>query len=259
MTEIINSGFMTLGFALAVVMVAAYLHGLLGLGFVTVAMPLLVLILDLRTAMVVTVPAALTLSAKLAFFGGPARGGLSTHWYMPIFMALGAFSGAWIFQHADQRVLLAIIAGALTLFLSVDYLKKAHVHLPKAWIHPAAMVFGFLAGNTETSVNMGAPFLLIFCLLAGLSPLVVVQTINACFFTGKVIHFFTLSVGGPGFAAVQITEWLPGILLAPLCIWICQFGVNLRHRTDVETYRRWLKIFLKIMTLLVIGKIFLVS
>ena len=241
--------------ALVIVPVAAYLHGLLGLGFVTVAMPLLVLVIDLRTTMVLTVPAALVLSFQLTFFGGNLKQSIGRHWYLPIAMACGAVSGAWIFQHAEPRLLLMVIAGAIMLFLSVDILRKAHVQIPSMWIHPVAIVFGFLAGNTETAVNMGAPFLLIFCLIAGLSPLAMVQSINLCFFTGKVIHFITLSIGGPHVSAVSPMEWLPGVLIAPLCIALCRMGARRRERTDVETYRRWLKNFLKVMVVLVIGKV----
>jgi hypothetical protein len=121
------------------------------------------------------------------------------------------------------------------------------------------MLFAFLAGNTETSVNMGAPFLLIFCLLAGFSPMTVVQLINLCFFTGKTIHFTTLTIGGAQVAPVLPIEWLPGLLIAPLCIWLCHQGAKRRATTDVETYRGWLKKFLKIMVVLVIGKVVLVA
>lgn len=243
--------------ALAIIPCAAYLHGLLGLGFVTVAMPLLVMVFDVRTAMVFTVPAALLLSFQLTFFGGSLRDSIGRHWYLPLCMAVGAVSGAWIFQHADQRLLLLIIAGALMLFLSVDYLKKTHAHLPLSWVHPAAMVFGFLAGNTETSVNMGVPFLLIFCLLANLSPLAMVQSINMCFFTGKLIHVITLSIGGDHVAAVTLAEWIPGLIIAPICIWLCHLGAQRRSKTHVETYRRWLKNFMKAMVLLVLSKVVL--
>jgi uncharacterized protein len=241
--------------ALAIIPVAAYLHGLLGLGFVTVAMPLLVLVLDLRLVMVLTVPAALALSAQLTFMGGNLRQSLGRLWVLPVCMVMGAFSGAWIFQHADPRILTIGIAAAIALFLSVDYFKKADVHLPPSWVLPAAMFFGFLAGNTETAVNMGAPFLLIFCLIAGLSPMAMVQTINLCFFSGKVIHAWTLSVGGPAYAAVMPVEWIPGILIAPLCIWLCRRGARKREKTDVETYRRWLKNFMKLMVVLVLAKV----
>ncbi|MEY3993794.1 MAG: hypothetical protein RLZZ113_899, partial [Pseudomonadota bacterium] len=48
-----------------------------------------------------------------------------------------------------------------------------------------------------------------------------------------------------------------GLLIAPLCIWLCRMGAQRRARTDVETYRRWLKTFLKVMVVLVLGKVLL--
>lgn len=241
--------------ALLIIPLAAFLHGLLGLGFTTIAMPLLVLALDLRFVMVLTVPVALSLSSQLILMGGDPRKGIGRMWVLPAFMILGAFSGAWIFQNADPKLLTIGIAAAIALFLSVDYLKKADLHLPPAWVLPSAMVFGFLAGNTETAVNMGAPFLLIFCLVAGLSPMAMVQTINLCFFSGKLIHAWTLTVGGPGYPPVMPIEWLPGILIAPLCLWLCRIGARKREKTDVETYRGWLKNFMKLMVVLVLMKV----
>ncbi|WVN41282.1 sulfite exporter TauE/SafE family protein [beta proteobacterium MWH-UniP1] len=252
-------GWPELLWVLAVLPLAAYLHGLLGLGFVTVAMPLLVMVLDLRLTMVLSVPAAWILAFQLTFLGGNIRQSIGRFWYLPIFMAAGAVSGAWVFQHARQEWLLLVIAGAIVLFLSLDFLKKAHVHVPASWAHPAAMLFGFLAGNTETAVNMGAPFLLIFCLLSGFSPTAVVQLINLCFFTGKTIHFITLSVGGAQVAPVTPIEWLPGFLIAPLCIWLCYQGARRRAKTDVETYRGWLKVFLKLMVVVLLGKVVLLT
>ena len=41
---------------------------------------------------------------------------------------------------------------------------------------------------------MGAPFLLVFFLIAGYAPNLIVQVINLCFFSGKVVHVITLSI-----------------------------------------------------------------
>ncbi|MFZ9140428.1 MAG: TSUP family transporter [Burkholderiaceae bacterium] len=249
----INTG--QLAWAFGVTLAAAYFHGLLGLGFVSVAMPLLVLFIDLRTAMVVTVPPAFFLSARLAFFGGGLKQSLGRHWFMPVFMMIGGVSGAWLFQTLPQQALLMIIVLVLILFLSIDTLKKSHVHLPKPWVMPAAAFFAFLAGNTETSINMGAPFLLVFFLIAGYAPNLIVQVINLCFFSGKVVHVITLSIGGAANAAVTLPEWIPGLIMAPVCIWLCNFGVRKRERTPVETYRRWLKGFLSALVVVLLGKL----
>ena len=55
---------------------------------------------------------------------------------MPLFMMIGGVSGAWLFQTLPQQALLMIIVLVLILFLSIDTLKKSHVHLPKPWVMP---------------------------------------------------------------------------------------------------------------------------
>ncbi len=50
-----------LAWAVGVTLVSAYAHGVLGLGFVSVAMPLLIFFVSFRTAMIITVVCSLLL------------------------------------------------------------------------------------------------------------------------------------------------------------------------------------------------------
>ncbi len=217
--------------ALIVILLAAYANGLLGMGFVSVAMPLLVFMLSFRSAMILTVPVAFFLSARMTFFGGKTREAVPAH------------------------ALMWIILAALAMFLSVDYLRSKAPQLPERWILPVGAFFAFLAGNTEASVNMGAPFLLLFFLLTSLSPQLIVQVCNLCFFTGKVVHIITLSIGGPGNPPVLVEEWIPGLILVPLCLYLCNQGVRVRARVSVETYRKWLKGILWIVVLVLLNRL----
>ncbi len=244
-----------LALALAVTLVAAYAHGVLGLGFVSVAMPLLIFFVSFRTAMIITVPVAFFLTARLTFWGHQTRETLVRFWFMPAMAVLGSLVGAWVYQTVSSLVLLWIVFGALTLFLSVDLLKGRAPRIPENWYLPIGGLCGFLAGITETSVNMGAPFLLLFFLLTVLSTHVIVQVCNLCFFVGKLVHITTLSIGGAGSPGVSLEEWIPGFIIAPLCLLLCNQGVKLREKVSVETYRRWLKIILFVIALMLLGRI----
>lgn len=241
--------------ALIVILLAAYANGLLGMGFVSVAMPLLVFMLSFRSAMILTVPVAFFLSARMTFFGGKTREAVFGFWPMPVLMVLGGLSGAWLYQNLPAHALMWIILAALAMFLSVDYLRSKAPQLPERWILPVGAFFAFLAGNTEASVNMGAPFLLLFFLLTSLSPQLIVQVCNLCFFTGKVVHIITLSIGGPGNPPVLVEEWIPGLILVPLCLYLCNQGVRVRARVSVETYRKWLKGILWIVVLVLLNRL----
>ena len=244
-----------LAWALLVILLAAYAHGVLGLGFVSVAMPLLVFTLSFRSAMILTVPVALFLSARMTFFGAKTKEALLGFWPMPVLMIFGGVSGAWLYQHLSTDALMWIILGALGVFLSVDHLRNKAPQLAGSWILPASAFFAFLAGNTEASVNMGAPFLLLFFLLTSLSSQLIVQVCNLCFFTGKIVHIVTLSIGGPGNPAVLIQEWLPGLILVPICLYLCNVGVRVREKVSVETYRRWLKAVLWLVALILLTRL----
>lgn len=249
-----NTGWQ-LAWAVGVTLVSAYAHGVLGLGFVSVAMPLLIFFVNFRTAMIITVPVAFFLTARLTFWGHQTRETLVHFWFMPAMAVLGSFVGAWVYQTVSSFILLWIVFGALSLFLSVDLLKGRAPRIPERWYLPVGAFCGFLAGITETSVNMGAPFLLLFFLLTALSTHVIVQVCNLCFFVGKLVHITTLSIGGEGSPGVSFGEWIPGFVIAPLCLLLCNRGVKLREKVSVETYRRWLKIILFVIALMLLGRI----
>jgi hypothetical protein len=47
-----------------------------------------------------------------------------------------------------------------------------------------AAVFGIMAGVSEGTANVAAPPLIVYYLGIGASPLLLVQALNLCFFTG---------------------------------------------------------------------------
>ena len=136
-----------LAWALLVILLAAYAHGVLGLGFVSVAMPLLVFTLSFRSAMILTVPVALFLSARMTFFGTKTKEALSGFWPMPVLMIFGGVSGAWLYQHLSTDALMWIILGALGVFLSVDHLRNKAPQLSGSWILPAGAFSPFWRGT----------------------------------------------------------------------------------------------------------------
>ena len=102
-----------LAWIVVVTMLAGYVQGLLGVGYPMLATPLLALVIDLRTAVIVTVPAILVLSVLLIFRGGKLRAGVGPFWYMPLCMVAGSLLGARIFFAVDASWLLLALGAAL--------------------------------------------------------------------------------------------------------------------------------------------------
>ena len=98
---------------LLVTMLAGYVQGLLGVGYPMLATPLLSLVIDLRTAVIVTAPTILILTSFLCLRGGNLRVSVGRFWYMPICMIGGGLIGARIFFALDAEWLPAQILPAV--------------------------------------------------------------------------------------------------------------------------------------------------
>ena len=234
---------------LLVTMLAGYVQGLLGVGYPMLATPLLSLTVDLRTAMIVTVPTILLLTIYLCLRGGNLRTSVGRFWYMPLCMIAGGLIGARIFFALDPEWLLMALGAALLLYVSLDWLGRAKIVGAQRFLHPMAALCATLAGLTEAAINVGAPFLLIWCLVMGLAPVTMIQVLNMCFLTGKITQIGALTAGG--IPAVAWVSAAPLALVAALPFWA---GIRMREGADVATYRRWLRGFLSLMALVMIAR-----
>ena len=245
--EWLQLGWPIIGWIVLVTMLSGYIQGLLGVGYPMLATPLLSLLMDLRTAIIVTVPTILLLTIYLVLRGGNLRQSIGRFWYMPVCMIGGGLIGARIFFAVDPEWLLLALGAALLLYVSLDWLGRARLMAGRRWLHPLAAVSATLAGLTEAAINIGAPFLLIWCLLMGLAPVTMIQVLNMCFVTGKLTQIGALTAGG-----IPAAAWLsatPLALVAALPFWA---GIRMREGADVATYRRWLRNFLSLMALVMI-------
>ncbi len=230
-----------------VTMLSGYVQGLLGVGYPMLATPLLSLVIDLRTAMIVTVPTILFLTIYLTLRGGNLRASVGRFWYMPVCMIGGGLIGARIFFALDPEWLLLALGAALLLYVSLDWLGRARIAGAQRFMHPVAAVCATLAGLTEAAINVGAPFLLIWCLVMGLAPVTMIQVLNMCFLTGKITQIGALTAGG--IPAMAWASAAPLALVAAVPFWL---GIRMREGADVATYRRWLRAFLSVMALVMI-------
>lgn len=230
-----------------VTMLAGYVQGLLGVGYPMLATPLLALFIDLTTAMIVTVPTVMLLAMYLIFRGGGLRESVLRFWYMPLCMLAGSWVGAKIFFSVDPAWLLLALGAALLMYVSLDWLGRTEYRLLRAHPHPLAVVCGCLAGVSESAINVGGPFLLVWCLLAGIAPVSMIQILNLCFLSGKTMQVLAFTASG-----VPASAWLGALPLVVVAGPPFLAGLKMRERADVAAYRRWLRTFLGLMALLMV-------
>jgi len=136
----------------------------------------------------------------------------------------------------------------ILLYLNLERVGRADWTLLKTHRKLFGVLFGVAAGMSEGTANVAAPPLLIYYLALGLTPAVLVQALNICFFVGKSTQFATLAtVGGVGAA-----QWLATLPLVAVASVTVLYGMRVRTRLNAAAYRMWLKRALFVMAVILL-------
>jgi uncharacterized membrane protein YfcA len=234
--------------AAVVVAIAGFMQVALGLGFPTVATPLIAVITDMRSAVIlVLLPCLAAVTANIVK-SGSLREALAEFWMMPIYMLIGAGIGTRLFIFAPQFPFSLLLATMIFLYLNLERVGRADWTLLKGHRKLFGVVFGVAAGMSEGTANVASPPLLIYYLALGLTPAMLVQALNICFFVGKSTQFTMLAtVGGVGAA-----QWLATLPLVAVASVTVLYGMRVRTRLNAAAYRMWLKRALFVMALILL-------
>jgi uncharacterized membrane protein YfcA len=221
----------------AVVVLAGFVQGALGLGFPLIATPLIAFFTDIRTAVVIVLlpcVAAILVSMWKAQFLPQA---LRRFWAMPLYALAGAIVGTRLFIAYPDFPYALLLAGVIVVYLNLDRLGRTDWRVIREHPRLSGVFFGTAAGVCEGTANVASPPLVIYYLALGLQPALLVQALNICFLTGKTTQFVTLTAAG----GVTATQWLTTAPLMALAGAGALHGMRIRDRLDAPTYRRWLK------------------
>lgn len=234
----------------AVIAVAGFMQGSLGLGFPTIATPLIALWLGMPQAIVLILLPCLAAVILNVILGPPLRELLRQFWFMPLGMLVGAAIGGLIFVAAPDAPYSLVLALVILLWLALDRLGFGES--PAVRRHP--MAFGLTAsvvgGACEATANVAAAPLVMYYSALGLAPAAFVQGLNLCFVVGKLTQFGVLAASGMVGAALWVAT-LPLVLVA---VAAALAGVRVRDRLDAQTYRRWVKGFLLFIALALLAQ-----
>jgi uncharacterized protein len=242
-----------IAYVTAAIAFAGLVHGTLGLGFPLVATPLISLVTGIKTAIILVVPPTLAVVIAAIVAGGPFVATVREWWRMPLWMLLGAYTGTQLFIVIDPAPLTLLLAIAILVYLGLDWIGRGESQSIRDHRHKSGMLFGFLGGLCEGSVNIAAPPLLVYFLSLGLAPAALVKALNLCFLTGKTTQLSTLVATGDIATAV----WISTLPLCAVGIATSLAGTRIRNRVEAATYRRWLKYALVVMALILLGQFYL--
>jgi uncharacterized protein len=219
-----------------VVVVAGFMQGSIGVGFPMVATPLIALVTDLRTAVIVVLLPCIATVVVALLGGRELRATLRQFWMMPLYMVIGASIGTRIFIAFPEFPYALLIAALIFSYLNLDRLGRTDWSVVRGHRHLFAPLFGVLGGLSEGTANVAAPPLIVYYFALNLQPTTLVQALNICFLTGKSTQFAMLATAG----GVPAAQWVATLPFAVVAAAGALYGVRVRSRIDAPTYRRWL-------------------
>lgn len=226
---------------------AALVHGALGIGFPMVATPLLAMVVDVRTAVLILVIPTLIINLANIIKGGNLSSSIGRYWPMAVFSIFGSLAGAQLLIHFSPDYFRPVLACVL-----IFYLKSEDLGLDLSWIrrYPyfTMSFFGLGAGLLGGMVNVMLPVLVIYALEVKMPKNVMIQVFNLCFLVGKLTQGAVFASAGLITADILVIS-LP---LAVLGFGIMIFGMGIREKINAPTYRIWLRQLLKVMVIVLV-------
>ena len=241
---------MLVAWIVVVAALSGVVQGALGLGFPTLATPLIALVTDIRTAVIIVLlPCLATIVTGLAR-SGFLRETLREYWMMPFYMLAGAAAGTRIFIAFPEFPYALLLAALIVIYLNLERIGRSEWTLVRRHKGAFGALFGLAAGLSEGTANVAAPALVVYYLAIGVQPTLLAQALNICFLAGKSTQFVTLASAG----GVGATQWLMTLPLAAVAAAGTVYGIRIRNRIDAATYRRWLRGALWVIAAILVGQ-----
>lgn len=235
---------------LAIVLASGWVHGTLGLGFPLLATPALAAMMDVRSAILVTlVP---TMAVNIASIASQPDGMASARRFAPLlgFVLAGSILGAAALAAFDPAPFRLALALLILLYL------WGKARIPSNWLSAQPWLFmglfglaaGFAAGTTNAMVTV----LIIYFLSLGIARPVMVPALNACFFTGKIAQAAVLTIAG--FVTVPLLWQTAPLALAAVAALLV--GRRVQARIDASAYRQLLQALLLTLAVVLLFQFF---
>lgn len=237
---------------------AALVHGSIGFGFPMIATPLLALIMDIQSAIIITlVPTLLmnivSIASEANFKFNAFYDAFRRHYQLAVYALIGTAIGTLILIYSNSNVFKLLLAFAILVYLVSDYVKLNILWL-KSYPQTAKLMFGLSAGLLGGLTNVMAPVLIIYSLALNRSKKEIIQSSNICFLFGKVaqIILFTFS---SKFTSSELS--ISSLMFVVSAIAIA-LGIQIKKIIKVEIYIKLLKFLLLLLAIIILFQFFFI-
>ncbi len=231
---------------IAVILFAGLIHGTLGLGFPMVATPMLATMMDVRSAILITLLP--TMAVNIASIANSKSSLASTRPFLPLvlFALLGSIAGASILAVTDPAPFRIVLAALILLYLWNG------IRIPQQWLMSnsllAMAIFGLVAGLSAGTTNVMVAILIIYFMSLETPRSTLVPALNSCFLVGKLSQIVVLAIAG----LVSVRLALETAPLAVVAVIALMLGQRLQPRIQVSTYQSILRKLLLLLAIVLI-------
>lgn len=240
----------TIIIAALIFFLAAFFHGSIGLGFPMVSTPLLALITDIRTAIILTLIPTILVNIVSIVSEGNVIASIRRFLPLALLAMVGGLIGTFILIFTDTTLFEALLAIAI-----IGYLYRDNLNLDFSWIydHPRSSkwIFGILAGLLGGLTNVMAPVLIIYSIESRYTKSEIIQALNLSFMFGKGIQLVLFSLYGK-FTLTTLSISTIMLIVIALALFL---GIKIRKRIDADLYMKFLRIFLLLIAATLLIKV----
>lgn len=150
--DISQEGRSRLFLSLTAVVLAGFVTGLTGFGFSVLAVPLLILVLDPRDVVIVTLSLAAIASVTLLLSPGlRGRSHLRVSGALALLSLVGMPIGLYVFEHYDTRALTILMGVVIVGYAATALVTTGSWRVPNGFVWPSGLLGGLLAPSTGLS------------------------------------------------------------------------------------------------------------
>jgi uncharacterized membrane protein YfcA len=230
---------------IAVMLLSGLVHGTLGLGFPMVATPMLATMMDVRSAILLTLLP--TMAVNIVSIANRA-GWETARQFGPLilFALLGSVIGASVLATSDPAPFRILLAALILLYLWNG------LRIPRQWLERNALLamalFGLSAGIAAGTTNVMVAVLIIYFLSLETPRSTLVPALNSCFLVGKTTQIVVLAIAGL-VSLRLVAETAP---LAAAAVIALLLGQRLQPRIQVATYQALLRKLLGLLAIILV-------
>lgn len=221
------------------VLVSAFVKGAIGFGFPTLATPLLSLVTDVKTAVVVLIIPNIVMDGLQFIRQGPSLTIVRRLALLLAFGAVGTVIGTRLLVVLPSRAVTLILGGVILIFVILNLVRVAP-RVPADWERRLAPVVGLAAGLVGGITNVpGTPLVMYFFAL-GMDKPDFVRSVALSFVVYKLVQ-----LGAVGYYGL-LTGTIVSVSLALTVVALAGFALGLvvQDRLDQATFNRAVLTFL---------------